>query len=173
MRQEFRREALASFWEACHVAKQNVTKPDHIWFLGFIEDLVRAFDAAMESDVALRELEEFLRQNQQDPGPKAGATIRAIRPHVIECHGQPASDRADTGRDYLEEDIPDDRRSCNGRDRPPTAYWLSRSRLSHIVAGPSGGLLLADLGADVIKVEEPRGGDQSRAMPTAAAPSTP
>jgi hypothetical protein len=25
------REALASFWEACHVAKQNVTKPDHIW----------------------------------------------------------------------------------------------------------------------------------------------
>src|SRR5262249_48151409 len=37
--------------------------------------------------------------------------------------------------------------------------------LSHIVAWPSGGLLLADLGADVIKVEEPRGGDQSRAMP--------
>src|SRR5262245_13263829 len=46
----------------------------------------------------------------------------------IECHGQPASDRADTGRDYLEEDIADDRWSCNGRDRPPTAYWLSRSR---------------------------------------------
>ena len=68
-----RREALASFWEACHVAKQNVTKPDHIWFLGFIEDLVRAFDAAMESDVALREIEEFLRQNQQDPGPNSGS----------------------------------------------------------------------------------------------------
>ena len=45
-----RREALASFWEACHVAKQNVTKPDHIWFLGFIEDLVRAFASAMETD---------------------------------------------------------------------------------------------------------------------------
>jgi hypothetical protein len=45
-----RREALASFWEACHVAKQNVTKPDHIWFLGFIEDLVRAFDSAMETE---------------------------------------------------------------------------------------------------------------------------
>ena len=44
-----RREALASFWEACHVAKQHVTKPDHIWFLGFIEDLVRAFDSAMET----------------------------------------------------------------------------------------------------------------------------
>jgi hypothetical protein len=46
----------------------------------------------------------------------------------IACHGQPASDRAGTGRDYLEEDIADDRRSCNGRDRPPTTYWLSRSR---------------------------------------------
>ena len=45
-----RREAPASFWEACHVAKQNVTKPDQIGFLGFIEDLVRAFDAAMETD---------------------------------------------------------------------------------------------------------------------------
>ena len=31
-----RREALASFWEACYVAKYNVTKPDHIWFLGLI-----------------------------------------------------------------------------------------------------------------------------------------
>jgi hypothetical protein len=47
---KIRREALASFWEACHVAQQNVTKPDHIWFLGFIEDLVRAFDSAMETD---------------------------------------------------------------------------------------------------------------------------
>jgi hypothetical protein len=45
-----RRETLASSWEACHVAKQNVTKPDHIWFWGVIEDLVRAFDSAMETD---------------------------------------------------------------------------------------------------------------------------
>jgi crotonobetainyl-CoA:carnitine CoA-transferase CaiB-like acyl-CoA transferase len=37
--------------------------------------------------------------------------------------------------------------------------------LGHIVAGPSGGLLLADLGADVVKVEEPGAGDQSRVMP--------
>ena len=37
--------------------------------------------------------------------------------------------------------------------------------LGHIVAGPSGGLLLAELGADVVKVEEPSSGDQSRAMP--------
>jgi hypothetical protein len=43
------REALASFWEACHVAKQNVTKPDHIGFLGVIEDLVRAFESAVEN----------------------------------------------------------------------------------------------------------------------------
>jgi crotonobetainyl-CoA:carnitine CoA-transferase CaiB-like acyl-CoA transferase len=37
--------------------------------------------------------------------------------------------------------------------------------LGHIVAGPSAGLLLADLGADVIKVERPGEGDQARTMP--------
>jgi len=37
--------------------------------------------------------------------------------------------------------------------------------LGHIVAGPSAGLLLADLGADVVKVERPGEGDQSRGMP--------
>jgi crotonobetainyl-CoA:carnitine CoA-transferase CaiB-like acyl-CoA transferase len=35
--------------------------------------------------------------------------------------------------------------------------------LGHIVSGPSVGLILADLGADVIKMERPEGGDQSRA----------
>ena len=34
--------------------------------------------------------------------------------------------------------------------------------LGHIVAGPTAGLILADLGADVIKVENPDGGDQAR-----------
>jgi crotonobetainyl-CoA:carnitine CoA-transferase CaiB-like acyl-CoA transferase len=37
--------------------------------------------------------------------------------------------------------------------------------LGHIIAGPSAGLLLADLGADVIKVEKPDEGNQTRGMP--------
>jgi crotonobetainyl-CoA:carnitine CoA-transferase CaiB-like acyl-CoA transferase len=41
--------------------------------------------------------------------------------------------------------------------------------LSHIVAGPSGGVILADLGAEVIKVEHPDGGDTSRGYPNQGA----
>ncbi|MCC7368207.1 MAG: CoA transferase [Chloroflexi bacterium] len=54
------------------------------------------------------------------------------------------------------------------RNRNPGAPPLAGVRvleLGHIIAGPSGGLLLADLGADVIKVEEPTAGDQARGMP--------
>jgi crotonobetainyl-CoA:carnitine CoA-transferase CaiB-like acyl-CoA transferase len=34
--------------------------------------------------------------------------------------------------------------------------------LSHIIAGPSGGMMLGDLGADVIKIEHPAIGDTAR-----------
>ena len=36
--------------------------------------------------------------------------------------------------------------------------------LSRMLAGPYGSMLLADMGADVIKVEDPEGGDPMRAM---------
>ena len=37
--------------------------------------------------------------------------------------------------------------------------------LAHIMAGPVAGLMLADMGADVIKVERPSGDDTRRFLP--------
>ncbi|HSP18768.1 MAG TPA: CoA transferase, partial [Myxococcaceae bacterium] len=42
--------------------------------------------------------------------------------------------------------------------------------LSRLLPGPFATLVLADLGADVIKVEDPRGGDPVRALPPFTAP---
>lgn len=74
-----------------------------------------------------------------------------------------ARDRAPAGDGNTQEGM-----SMESAPPPRGGLPLSRVRvveLGHIVAGPSGGLILADLGADVVKVEEPRGGDQSRGMP--------
>ena len=42
--------------------------------------------------------------------------------------------------------------------------------MGHIVAGPTAGLIFADLGADVIKVENPDRGDQARTAPSRSFP---
>ena len=47
-------------------------------------------------------------------------------------------------------------------DRKGPLKGLKVVELAHIMAGPVGGLFLADLGADVIKVEKIPGGDDSR-----------
>jgi crotonobetainyl-CoA:carnitine CoA-transferase CaiB-like acyl-CoA transferase len=53
-------------------------------------------------------------------------------------------------------------------ERPVTTGPLSGMRvieLAHIMAGPVCGLMLADMGADVIKVEKPTGDDSRRFVP--------
>ena len=55
-----------------------------------------------------------------------------------------------------------------GPDRLPLA-GVRVVELSHIVMGPSCGLVLADLGADVVKVEPPDGGDKTRHLAGPAA----
>ncbi len=46
-------------------------------------------------------------------------------------------------------------------------HGLRVLELGHIVAGPTASLILADLGAEVVKIEHPDGGDQARRMPGA------
>jgi crotonobetainyl-CoA:carnitine CoA-transferase CaiB-like acyl-CoA transferase len=53
--------------------------------------------------------------------------------------------------------------------RPPSSSDTYRGlrvvELTTTIAGPYSAMILADLGADVIKVERPGGGDDARAMP--------
>ena len=51
--------------------------------------------------------------------------------------------------------------TANGRDDPPPLVGVRVLEITNLIAGPTAGRLLGDLGADVIKLEPP-GGDISR-----------
>ena len=58
---------------------------------------------------------------------------------------------------------------------PPPLNGVTVLEFSEIIAGPYGGMLLADMGADVIKIEPrgaSRGDSRTRSFPTRAAASS-
>ena len=50
-------------------------------------------------------------------------------------------------------------------DRPLPLAGVKVLELGHTVMGPTCGLILADMGAEVLKIEPPPGGDRTRRLP--------
>ena len=64
---------------------------------------------------------------------------------------------------------PDRPSASEGVNRPRPLKGLKVLEFTHTIMGPCAGLLFADLGADVVKVEPAPGGDHTRKLPGFAA----